>query len=161
MAEILTIGYEGASPADLIATLKLAGVRHLMDVRELAQSRRPGFSKKALATALDEAGIKYSHYRQLGDPKEGREAARAGRMEQFRAIFGAHLELPETVAALDEAALVVSATSTALLCFERDPKHCHRALVAKRLSELCSLSVRHLGVVENAGRQHDAIPKAA
>jgi uncharacterized protein (DUF488 family) len=161
MSRIFTIGYEGASPADFIDTLCLSGVKHLMDVREIAQSRRRGFSKNALSSALTEAGIGYSHWRQLGDPKPGRDAARAGRMDDFRAIFAAHLELPETAVALREAANVVRSEITVLMCFERDPKSCHRSLVAKRLSDLCSLSVRHLGVIENAGGRQFAVPKAA
>ena len=44
-APVCTIGYEGATPDALIATLRAAGVRVLVDVRALANSRRPGFAK--------------------------------------------------------------------------------------------------------------------
>lgn len=161
MQQIFTIGYEGALAADLIGTLKIAGVTHLMDVREIAQSRRPGFSKNALSSALAEAGIGYSHWRQLGDPKAGREAARAGRMDEFKTIFEAHLCKADTIAALTEAANVIRSEITVLLCYEREPRNCHRNLVAERLSDLLSLPVRHLGVVENAGKQQHASAKAA
>lgn len=151
MGTIFTIGYEGSNLADFIATLKFIGVRHVLDVRQIAQSRRPGFSKRALATALAEVDIGYSHQRQLGDPKEGREAARAGRIVDFRRIFEAHLALLKTQEALSEAAKTCTIEATALMCFERDPQNCHRALVADRLATLCSLSVRHVGVVADAG----------
>ncbi|MBX6745513.1 MAG: DUF488 domain-containing protein, partial [Acetobacteraceae bacterium] len=65
---LFTIGYEQATPATLIEALRTAGVRTLVDVRALANSRRPGFSKRALAAALEEAGIGYEHLRALGTP---------------------------------------------------------------------------------------------
>ena len=154
MTAIYTIGYEGAAMADLIATLKLQGVEQLLDVREIAQSRRPGFSKTALSASLSSAGIQYSHYRQLGDPKAGREAAREGKIAEFQAIFSAHLSMPATIAALNDAATVAASAPSVLLCYERSPLNCHRGLVAERLAELCSLSVRHLGVVEHAARRY-------
>jgi uncharacterized protein (DUF488 family) len=75
MGILLTVGYEGASLEDLIATLQGSDVQRLLDVRAVAQSRRRGFSKNALTEALAKGGISYTHLRQLGDPKEGREAS--------------------------------------------------------------------------------------
>jgi uncharacterized protein (DUF488 family) len=98
MQTIYTIGYEGASVQGLIGTLEHMGIQHVLDVRELPQSRRPGFSKKVLAEALAQAGIEYSHLRQLGDPKNGREAARRGDINEFKAIFEAHMDTPKLIA---------------------------------------------------------------
>jgi uncharacterized protein (DUF488 family) len=53
-------------------------VRLLIDVRELPTSRRKGFAKSALSSALAAADIGYLHLKGLGDPKPGRDAARAG-----------------------------------------------------------------------------------
>lgn len=161
MLTLFTIGYEGASLDDFIATLQHSGVQRLLDVREIAQSRRRGFSKNALASALAEVGISYTHLRQLGDPKDGREAARRGDVAAFQKIFEDHLELPETKQALFLAADICQREATALLCFERNPHLCHRTLVAKRLTDLCSLSVRHLGVVHNARERLSPVAKAA
>ena len=58
--------------------LEAAGVKLLVDVRAVASSRRPGFSKNQLAAGLDERGISYLHLKGLGTPKSGREAARSG-----------------------------------------------------------------------------------
>jgi uncharacterized protein (DUF488 family) len=147
---IFTIGYEKATVEDLIATLRMCGVRQVMDVREMPQSRRKGFSKNVLRDALEREGIGYTHIKQLGDPKDGREAARSGDFERFRTIFSQHIARPETQEALRLASDEVRAAPTALLCFERNPQHCHRTIVAKELSRLCSLSVQHLGVIEDA-----------
>jgi uncharacterized protein (DUF488 family) len=56
--------------------LKVAKITRLIDVRELPISRRKGFAKTALSTALAVAGIEYVHLKGPGDPKDGREAAR-------------------------------------------------------------------------------------
>jgi len=64
---INTIGYEGARPDDFVETLRAADVTMVIDIRDRAQSRRPGFSKSALEQSLAEAGIGYVHYRELGD----------------------------------------------------------------------------------------------
>ena len=77
MFPLATIGYEGASLAAVIARLWAASVSLVLDVRAIAASRRPGFSKTTLSASLAEAGIDYRHLRALGTPKSGRQAARA------------------------------------------------------------------------------------
>jgi uncharacterized protein (DUF488 family) len=161
MTTLYTIGYEGASLADFVATLQVAGVQHVMDIRDVPQSRRPGFSKNVLAAALQNAGISYSHVKSLGDPKAGREAARRGDHDGFLAIFEAHLGTPEAKTALVEAAAAIQEKPTTLLCYERDPKTCHRAIVGQRLKDVCSLNVQHLGVRLNGGRQRGTVAEAA
>ena len=76
---LFTIGYQNARQADVIERLEQAGVQLLIDVRALAGSRKPGFSKSNLAASLAEHGIGYRHLRALGTPPDGRAAARAGR----------------------------------------------------------------------------------
>jgi uncharacterized protein (DUF488 family) len=138
---IFTIGYEQARVDDVVGALKAAGVTRLLDVRAIAASRRPGFSKTALAGALRENGIAYEHLRALGTPKEGREAARRGDMAALERIYAVQLELPEaqaqTAMMLDRAA----AEPTALLCYERDPATCHRSLLIDAVA-------RHAKVVD-------------
>lgn len=128
-----TIGYEGAEIDHFIATLKIAGVKVLADVRAVAHSRKKGFSKTALRKRLEEEGITYSHFVELGDPKLGREAARAGRYDEFRKIYARHLSKSEPQHSLHRLGETVLTASTCLLCFERDPKSCHRSIVANRL----------------------------
>lgn len=144
--QLATIGYEGSALTDFIATLLAAGIERVIDVREVAQSRRPGFSKTALRAALSDAAIDYHHIRQLGDPKHGRDAARAGKFELFRAIFSAHMDLSASQFALYDAVALAEEKRSALMCFERNPKHCHRTIVAERMVALSSLTMINLGV---------------
>jgi uncharacterized protein (DUF488 family) len=75
---VATIGYEGATLDAVLGTLQAAGVGLLVDVRAVAASRRPGFSKRQLAAGLEGVGIGYLHLRGLGTPAEG-TAGGAGR----------------------------------------------------------------------------------
>jgi uncharacterized protein (DUF488 family) len=158
--QLATIGYEGAMLADFISTLEAAGVERVVDVREVAQSRRPGFSKSALRTALADAGIDYHHIRQLGDPKHGREAARAGNVDLFRTIFASHMDLPASRDALLDAVSLATEKKSVLMCFERDPRHCHRTIVAERMAALSSLQIRNLGVQSREQRIRDSAGSA-
>ena len=76
--KLFTIGYEQTPAKSVLDELEAAGVKLLVDVRAVASSRRPGFSKNQLAAGLDERGISYLHLRGLGTPKDGRDAARGG-----------------------------------------------------------------------------------
>jgi uncharacterized protein (DUF488 family) len=126
---IFTIGYEAATVPEFLAALQLAGVQRVIDVRALPLSRRPGFSKSALRAALAEAGIDYVHLKALGTPAEGRAAARAGRHGELQRIYAGQLELPEAIAQGAVMLELAAETPTALLCFEREPAHCHRTLL--------------------------------
>ena len=126
---VWTIGYEQSTVADFLAALKAAGIEVLADVRAIAASRRPGFSKTALAANLAEAGIGYVHYRALGTPAEGRAAARAGKKAALEEIYAGQLELPEAIAQGAALAELAADKRVALLCYERDPTCCHRTLL--------------------------------
>ena len=71
MATIWTIGYEKLRPESLAAELEAAGVERVIDVRERAQSRKPGMSKTRLGQMLGEHHIAYEHRRSLGTPSSG------------------------------------------------------------------------------------------
>lgn len=130
-----TVGYERTTLAGLIAALQEAGVTRIIDTRDVANSRRAGFSKKLLAASLDEEGIGYIHLRALGTPKAGREANRAGRMDEFRKIYEASFQRPEAQLALLEAADLIKAQPSALLCFCGDGQKCHRHRIAQALEK--------------------------
>lgn len=126
---IFTIGYEGATMAEFLAALAAAGVRRVIDVRALPLSRRPGFSKSSLAASLAEAGIDYVHLKPLGTPKRGRDAAKKGDVATLRVVYADQLALPEAQAAAARMRALAAEMPSALLCFERDPCHCHRTLL--------------------------------
>lgn len=150
---LATIGYESADLSDFIATLHLGGVEVLVDIRDRAQSRRKGFSKTALSEELASAGIKYVHYRGLGDPPEGREAARSGDYDRFRIVFGEVMKSAAAREALSELQELASETKICLMCYERDVNTCHRKIVAEHLQKQMNCKTMHLGVRRGAARE--------
>lgn len=141
---IYTIGYEGADLGKFLQTLTHVGVDVLADVRAVAVSRRRGFSKTALAAAAQEAGLGYVHFRPLGDPKPGREAARAGQFRLFERIYVAHLETEEAKASLNALTELAGKRCVALMCYEADALHCHRTVIARRLAKVLNQRIVNL-----------------
>lgn len=143
--KLFTIGYEQTPAKAVLDELQHAGVKLLVDVRAVAASRRPGFSKNQLAAGLDERGIGYLHLRDLGTPKEGRAAAKSGDFRQLRKIYVAHLKTPQAKEQLDElAALVDKAGPVCILCYERDHQQCHRQWIAERIEDRQGAKVENL-----------------
>ena len=141
---LFTIGYEGGGLPGLLTALRDAGVALVLDVRAVPISRKKGFSKNQLAAHLSETGIAYRHLRGLGTPKAGREAARSGDHGTFEEIFRAHMEEPDALLDLSEAMTLAAETPACLLCFERDPKDCHRLIVADRMTAEAGFQIVHL-----------------
>ncbi len=144
-SKLFTIGYEQTPPKAVLDELEHAGVKLLVDVRAVTSSRRPGFSKKQLAAALDERGIAYLHLAALGTPKEGRLAARSGKYDLLHKIYAKHLKTAQAKEELDElSSLVSKAGPVCLLCYERDHKHCHRQWIAEIIEERDRVDVENL-----------------
>jgi uncharacterized protein (DUF488 family) len=145
MQRLATIGYQSATPESFLRALASARVELLVDIRAVASSRRPGFSKTKLAASVAEEGIDYLHLRALGTPADGRAAARAGHHAEMRRIFLAHMSTADAQDALEDLAQIVrSGRRTCLLCFEADPAHCHRNIVASTLAGMMPLEILHL-----------------
>ena len=126
---IFTIGYEQATQAAVVSALREAGVEVLADIRYLPLSRRPGFSKSSLKAAVEEAGIAYRHFKQLGTPEDGRAAARRGDRATLARVYAGQLELPEALAQMAELRALAEDQRVCLLCYERNAAECHRALL--------------------------------
>ena len=116
---LFTIGYEKARLADVVATLAGAGIATLIDVRDRPISRRPGFSKRQLEAAIEEAGMRYLSLRALGTPPEGREAGRRREWDRFWHIVETRLAGPEAELALHEAGLIAQQSASA--CYATRP----------------------------------------
>lgn len=129
-------GYEGRTLDDLIAYVHSVGAATVADVRLTPLSRRPGFSKRALAERLGDVGIRYIHLPELGNPRDNRDAfARPTSPEAAAAharFRGEILAAPDADAALHQVAQLES-TGVVLLCFEADELTCHRTLIIEAL----------------------------
>jgi uncharacterized protein (DUF488 family) len=141
---LFTIGYEKALQKDLLATLAEVGNATLIDVRDRPISRRPGFSKRQLAAAIEDAGMRYLHLKELGTPPEGRLANRRREWGLFWRIVEEKLARPEAELDLRQAADIAKAAPSCLLCYEADWQACHRSRIAEILTERYGFAVQHL-----------------
>jgi uncharacterized protein (DUF488 family) len=129
-----TLGYEGASLDEILEVVRRFNITAVADVRQLPLSRKAGFSKSAFSQALSINGVHYRHFRALGDPKSGREAARKKRYAEFERIFLMHLCTPEAQNGMTTLLDFATFETVCLLCFERCSQLCHRSYIADHAS---------------------------
>jgi uncharacterized protein (DUF488 family) len=126
---LCTIGYEGRTPDELTAALRMHRVSRVVDVRQLPLSRKRGFSKTALTASLSACGIGYVSLRELGTPKPVRDDYR--RTRDFGSLAKQyHTHIAKQDPAVEMLYDMAAAETCCLFCFERDPKLCHRSLLA-------------------------------
>ncbi len=144
MIEIMTIGYEDLTPKKFIDLVRRCGVERIVDVRELATSRRAGFAKTALSNSLENAGIAYTHAAptRLSASYSSRVPRRPGTGPAIQRDLLYLSTCDETLRALSELA---KTERCCLLCFEEDFNFCHRSYVAERLGDFAeALRINHL-----------------
>ena len=124
--------------------MQAAGVRRVIDVRDLPLSRRPGFSKRSLVAGLAGAGVDYVHLRALGTPPEGRDANRKREWDRFWRIVDGRLATTEAGLALAEACAHGQAAPSCLVCYEADACVCHRLRVGEMMAAQSPFRVVHL-----------------
>jgi uncharacterized protein (DUF488 family) len=130
---VCTIGHGAKPAAELLETLRGAGVRTLVDVRRFPASRRhPQLNRDALAETLAGAGISYVHEielggRRSGEPGEERFACLA--TPAFRS-YAARIARPDWQEAL---ARSLAAPAPCFMCAETVWWRCHRRLIAELL----------------------------
>jgi uncharacterized protein (DUF488 family) len=157
MPSIATIGIYGFDRDSFLEALADAGVDLLLDVRQRRGVRGSEYAwanARRLQTALDEAGIGYTHLKELAPTTElrqlqYREDARLGEGKRSRTVLAPEYARRYTEEVLDRVELDpvvrwIGASSAALLCVERDPEACHRSLIAARLERDWGFYVEHL-----------------
>jgi len=146
MIELMTIGYEVMTLKEFLALLERCRVTMLVDVREMAISRKPGFAKVALSEALEKRGIKYEHLVDLGCPKDIRHKYReGGDWARYTRKYKAYLETQE--APMEQLWTLMQGERCCLMCFETDFNFCHRSFIAERavaLAEDVPIRAHHL-----------------
>lgn len=150
---VFTIGYEGLGIDAFVSLLAQHDIGTVVDIRELPLSRKPGFSKKALASVLNLSGFDYVHMVDLGCPKPVRNGYREdGDWKRYTSGFLKHLKAQND--AIGELAELVQSSTCALLCYEADFNYCHRSMVADAVSKHCGASIKHIAAKAKASARH-------
>jgi uncharacterized protein (DUF488 family) len=129
---VYTLGYQGRTLREVLETVQRYGIEQVLDVRENASSKKPGFAGVDLEPAFARLGVAYSHLPELGCASASRHALWRGESrEPFLNDYRRRLaERPEAFANLVHR---VRSARSLLLCLERDPSRCHRAVLSERL----------------------------
>lgn len=143
--KFFTVGYAQKDIGQFIAELEENSIDVLVDVREYPLSRKKGFSKTALSECLQQYGIEYMHFKELGSPKELRKKYIGDGdyiyfKEHFKAMFEDRRDILQHL--LGQTAM----KTVCLMCFEADWSGCHRRILAEEFISLNggAASVQHL-----------------
>jgi uncharacterized protein (DUF488 family) len=133
MMTVHTVGHSTRTIEALVDVLTECRIQILFDVRTFPRSRRhPQFNRDALETTLATRGIGYAWRGEaLGGFRKAREESRhtALREPAFRG-FADHMETGVFKDALTELIECAETAPVAIMCAERDPAQCHRALIS-------------------------------
>jgi uncharacterized protein (DUF488 family) len=162
VASIATIGVYGFDRDSFLAALTAAEIGLLLDVRQRRGVRGSEYAwanAGRLQAALAEAGIGYTHLKELAPTTamrelQYREDDRRGEGKRSRTVLApeySRLYIEQILDPADLAPIVgwIGSSKAALLCVERDAIACHRSLIAARLHGEWGFEVEHLIPREN------------
>ena len=141
MTALYSIGHSTHPIETFVGLLQMHGVTALVDVRSHPYSRHfPQFSKDALKDALQKSGITYVFLgKELGARSENPACYRQGKVQ-----YDLLAKEPLFAQGLDRLRQGMQKFQIALMCAEKDPLECHRAvLVARRMYE-AGTPVQHI-----------------
>ncbi|HYA39454.1 MAG TPA: DUF488 domain-containing protein [Candidatus Methylomirabilis sp.] len=157
---IYTVGHGNRKLDDLITLLTAARIESLVDVRAQPRSQHnPQFNDDSLRAACERAGIVY-HWagRQLGGLRTPRPGSPHVALEESRRGFADHMDTEAFRKGASQLQHLAARGACAILCAEREPAHCHRALIADYLT-LQGMRVVHL-IAPGESREHLLSPEA-
>ena len=158
MRTIATVGIYQSNLDHFLDTLNQHRVATVVDVRQRRGVRGREYAwanSLRLQAALEQAGIQYRHVPELAPTTELRQLqyreddrlkvgkrSRVELAEEYRRRY-----LDEVLDQVDLRAFLESLpdnATSALLCVERDPRACHRSLIAARLQAQAGVAVLNL-----------------
>lgn len=138
---VYTIGHSAHSAEAFVELLKAHGITAVADVRSSPYSRRfPQFSRDELRDTLAAAGIKYVFLgKELGARRAELDSFDGNRVDYLRVA-----RQPAFKSGLQRVTTGAQSHVIALVCAEKDPIECHRAMLVGWNLALEGLKVRHI-----------------
>jgi uncharacterized protein (DUF488 family) len=141
MMNLFTIGHSNHSFATFVDHLQRHQVTALADVRSSPYSRYvPHFNQAPLAAALQTAGI---HYVFLGQ-ELGARPADCNCYVQGKALYEKIAATPVFATGIQRILKGAATHTIALMCAERDPITCHRAILVGQHLRTWDLNLQHI-----------------
>lgn len=141
--EVFTIGYSSFKLNDFIATLQHYGIKCLVDVRSLPYSQyHSEYNKESLAGELKKYEIMYRNYaREFGARQDDRKFYDGEGLLDFKSFIKSN-EFQSGVEKIKKG--IEIGYSFALMCAEKDPINCHRAIMVGQGFAKVGFSVKHI-----------------
>ena len=138
---IFTVGHSTHEFEDFVSLLELHGVDAVADVRSVPYSRwQPQFNREDLTEALKSQGIAYVFLgKELGARSDDPQCYENGRV-QYRSLA----ETPLFQSGIKRVRDGSKSRRIALMCAEKDPLDCHRAILVARELVASGVDVAHI-----------------
>jgi uncharacterized protein (DUF488 family) len=137
---LFTIGHSLRAPWEFLELLRVHDVSAVCDVRSIPVSRRnPPFTKEVLRRGLRSRRIAYVHMPELGARSTDPTVYRNGRVQYWLLA-----ETPSFQEGLERVRRGLEDHTIALMCAERDPITCHRAILVTRKLRQSGLAIAHI-----------------
>jgi uncharacterized protein (DUF488 family) len=148
---LYTIGHSTHTAAKVVELLRQHGITTVADVRSQPYSRiSPQFNREAFSALLKDFGIAYVFLgRELGGRPEDRSCYENGKVQYDRLA-----RTPRFAAGLARILRDMKTQTIALMCAEKDPITCHRAILVCR--HLAGRGVKIAHILEDGSLEsHD------
>ena len=145
---IYTIGHSTRSIEEFLNMLQSFNIKVLVDIRSLPGSRKfPQFNKEDLEVSLEQNGIQYLYFTDLGGRRKVKKDSKNNRWQNdsFKA-YADYMETGEFKNAILKLENIAIGKSTAIMCAEAVWWRCHRSMVSDYLKAK-SWTVLHIMAV--------------
>ncbi len=150
---VFTVGHSNHSPQAFIALLRQHGIDEVVDVRSTPYSRyAPHFSHESIGRMLEKAGIGYSF---MGGELGGRPADSSCYDPDGRVRYDLVADTEPYEDGLRRIIFNADNRRLALVCTEKDPLDCHRALLVADTLARREVDVNHI-LADGGLESHDA-----
>lgn len=148
---IYTIGYTAFDTEQMIKVLKAHNIHCLIDVRTVpASARLPQYSRPVLEAILKKEGIRYRHYPEFGARQEDGKWYNAEGYLDFERYMESEA-FQSGIHKVQEGMRM--GYRFALMCAEKDPINCHRAIMVARGFSRAGNDVAHIQV-DSTGKDY-------
>lgn len=143
MGDLFTIGHSQHTLEYFMSLLKKHGVNHVLDVRSTPYSKyAEQFNRESIHSFLENNGIKYSYMGKyfgarptelaLYSPEGYLDFEKVTQSDRF------HIGMENVILGLERG------NKIALMCTEKDPFDCHRAIMVARAFDMNGIEVNHI-----------------
>jgi uncharacterized protein (DUF488 family) len=148
---VYTIGHSNHTLARFVDLLNVHRVTALADVRSAPVSRfQPQFNSKALEQSLGDAGITYFF---LGAELGGRPKDPSSYIDG-RIQYDLRAKTAEYRSGIERLMLLAAENCVSMMCAEREPMDCHRALLVGRTLDEKGAHVIHI-LADGSAEPHE------